>query len=366
MIIRQAVLARHPGVTSRVQATCFAIRQLRPEPGENCSTSPEPLAAGQIKVDTLVLSVDPYMRCRLDPDHPQLGEYIQSIELGAVVDGGGVGRVTESNHAGFTPGQVVVVPFTGYPWQDKAVVLDPDDPALALQLCPDYLMERPSLLLGALGMPGMTSWFCMLHAGRPQKPDTVVVSGAAGACGSLAGQLAKVHSGARNVVGICGSEDKGRWLVEEMGFDAAINYKDDAFTFKLEKACPDGVDVYMDNVGGRVSDAVLGMVNEGARIPICGQISQYDSDLPYSHLVSPEGLSPELRDLVYTKRKCIRERFLVLDWQEQWDDALKELGGLILAGKIHAPEAITHEFDPGQAFVDMMAGGNRGKALVFC
>lgn len=216
-------------------------------------------------------------------------------------------------------------------------------------------------------MPGLTSWFCMLHNGRPKVSDTVVVSGAAGACGSLAGQLAKVHSGARNVVGICGSEDKGRWLVDEMGFDSAINYKNvNGFQTELEKACPHGVDVYMDNVGGSVSDAVLRLVNDGARIPICGQISQYDSDIPYLHLVSPEGLSSELRRYVYNERNCIRERFLVLDWQDQWEQAQEELGSLILGGKIHAPEAITHGFDPGRAFVDMMAGGNRGKALVFC
>ena len=177
------------------------------------------------QVDTIALSVDPYMRCRLDPAHPQLGEYIEPIALNAVIDGGGVGRVTESRHPRFSPGQVIVVPFTGYPWQDKDVVLNPEDESLALQLCPDYLLERPSLLLGALGMPGMTSWFCMLHAGRPKRSDTVVISGAAGACGSLAGQLAKVHSKAKRVVGICGSDEKGSWLVEDMGFDFALTIK---------------------------------------------------------------------------------------------------------------------------------------------
>ena len=271
--------------------------------------------------------------------------------------------MTESRHPRFSPGQVIVVPFTGYPWQDKDVVLNPEDESLALQLCPDYLLERPSLLLGALGMPGMTSWFCMLHAGRPKRSDTVVISGAAGACGSLAGQLAKVHSKAKRVVGICGSDEKGSWLVEDMGFDFALNYKSPSFESELKNACPSGVDVYGLR-RGVVSDAVLKLVNEGARIPICGQISQYENDLPYLHLVSPEGLNPDLRSFVYDERKCIRERFLVLDWQNHWEDALEELGGLILGGQIHAPESVTHGFDPGQAFVNMMAGKNRGKALV--
>ena len=357
------VLARHPGVASPVDQSCFSIQRL--EHGSAKST-PLSLPAGRIRVDTLALSVDPYMRCRLDPDHPQLGDYIKPIELGAVIDGGGVGRITESTHPGFSADQIVVVPFTGYPWQDIDVVLDPDDVTLGLHICPDYLLSRPSLLLGALGMPGMTSWFCMLHAGRPKPSDTVVISGAGGACGSIAGQLAKVCAGSRRVVGICGSEDKAKWLVEEMGFDKAVSYKSDAFQANLAKACPNGVDVYMDNVGGHVSEEVMKMVNYGARIPICGQISQYNSDIDYVHLVSPEGLPPDIRHLVYTERKCTRERFLVLDWKDQWEGALQELGELILSGQIQAPETITHGFKPGKAFCDMMAGGNKGKALVVC
>ena len=204
----------------------------------------------------------------------------------------------------------------------------------------------------------------MLNVGRPAAGDTVVVSGAAGACGSLAGQLAKTHTdGAARVVGIVGSDAKAAYIVHELGFDAAVCYKDDDFERQLHDACPDGVDVYMDNVGGAVSDATLRLVNQRARIPICGQIAAYHDDVPYTTLVTPEGLGPELAALL-AERQAERGRFLVLDYEDQWEAALDELSALVLGGTLAAPETITRGFAPGDAFCDLMMGGNIGKAIV--
>ena len=359
----ECVLARHPGVTSAVAPDCFRVQPLRAEAATAAAATAADLARGHVVVDTLCLSVDPYMRCRLDPAHPQLGEYIEAAALGEPFDGGGVGRVTASAHPAFAEGSLVCAPFTGFPWQTRAV-LDAADSSINLTAVPAAVAaHRPSLVLGALGMPGLTSWFCMLHAGRPAPGDTVVVSAAAGACGSLAGQLAKKRAGAARVVGIAGSAAKCARLVGELGFDAAVCYRDGDFAAQLGVACPAGVDVYMDNVGGAVSDAVLRLANDGCRIPICGQIAHYDEDVPYSTLVSEQGVSPELRELL-AARGAERGRFLVLDYAAQWEDALQQLGELVLGGELAAPETVTRGFDPGRAFCEMMGGANVGKAIV--
>ena len=214
-----------------------------------------------------------------------------------------------------------------------------------------------------MGMPGLTAWFLVVKA-RVASGDTVVVSGAAGACGSLAGQLAKKHAGAARVVGIAGSGDKCSYLVRELGFDAAVCYKDVDFETQLGAACPAGVDVYMDNVGGNVSDAVLRLANGGARVPICGQIAKYEEDVPYTRLVSDEGIEDAALRAQLRERGVERGRFLVLDYAAHWDEALQELGALVLGGAVAAPETIHHGFAPGEAFCDMMRGGNLGKAIV--
>ena len=167
------------------------------------------------------------------------------------------------------------------------MVVDASNPALALTHVVDQ--RFPSLALGALGMPGVTACFCMLDRGRPQPGETVVISGAAGACGSLAGQLARLH-GAK-AVGICGQDEKATHLVETLGFAAAVNCNAPTFESDLAHACGDGIDVYYDNVGGAVSDACLRLVNDGARMPVCGQIARYDEDVSYATLVSPDALT---------------------------------------------------------------------------
>ena len=156
--------------------------------------------------------------------------------------------------------------------------------------------------------------------------------------------------------------DKAEYLTT-LGFDTAVNYKDPDFVAQLAQACPEGVDVYMDNVGGSVSDAVLRHVNDHARVPICGQISQYNSDLDYVTLTTPAGLSPDLQALL-AEKQVQRGRFLVLEYQAKWQGALEELAQLVTAGVLIAPETVTQGFAPHEAFCAMMTGANFGKAIV--
>ena len=204
----------------------------------------------------------------------------------------------------------------------------------------------------------------MLHEGKPQKDETVVISGAGGACGIVAAQLAK-HKGAK-VIGISGSNEKSDFLENNVGLDKAICYKDPDFQDILTDACRKfgGVDVYMDNVGGNISEIVLNEINQHARIPICGQIANYDDNVSYMDMVSNEkGVNGEIRALL--KEKCARRnRFLVLDYESLFASATKELAKLVQAGELHVVETIYTGFNPGDAFADMMSGGNLGKAIV--
>ena len=350
----ECVLKRHPGIRNNVTSDCFQIRRIEPK-NDACN---DKLQNGHVKMKTIALSVDPYMRCMLDPDHPQLGEYLSPMELSQPLSGGGVGLVTESKHEHFPTGTIAVVPFQGYPWKTRTV-LDANDRALNLR--PVTFDQRPTLDLGVLGMPGVTSYFCMLSAGNPKKNDTVIVSGAAGACGSLAGQLAK-RKGA-HVIGICGTDEKCNVLTSYLDYDQAINYKSTTFHQDLIDAVPNGVDVYMDNVGGEISDLILPLMNPNGRVPICGQISNYNKDIKYMEMVSEEGVSdPQTRKLL-KENNVDRKRFLVLDYENEWEEAMVELSQMVMNGEIVIPETIdTNTFDPGQAFVDMMNGGNIGKA----
>lgn len=353
----ECVLRSHPGVTNKVTSSIFDIR---PVPSSSDNFLPPLTKEGHVKVETVALSVDPYMRCMLDPLHPQLGEYLSPMELGQPLHGGGVGLVVESLHDNFPVGSLAVAPFLGYPWRTRAT-LDATDEHLNLR--PVTFEQRPTLDLGAMGMPGVTSWFCMLaqDQGNPQPGETVVISGAAGACGSLAGQLAKIKGGAR-VVGVCGSDTKCDLLTSSLNFDGAVNYNSPTFRHDLHEQCPDGIDVYMDNVGGSVSEVALSLMNDHGRVPICGQISAYDDDVKYLDMVSEEGVrNVKIRNQLREKN-VVRKRFLVLDYASKWEDALNELGGLIASGDIIIPETFDIGFDPGGAFVSMMNGGNFGKA----
>jgi NADPH-dependent curcumin reductase CurA len=290
---------------------------------------------------TLYVSVDPYMRGRISG----VRSYARPVEIGEVMGGGAVARVVASRHAGFSEGDVVEGMLG---WQDYALSdgagLRRVDPALA----------PISTALGVLGMPGMTAYFGLLEIGRPKAGETVLVSGAAGAVGSLVGQIAKLQ-GCR-AVGIAGSDDKVAWL-RKLGFDAAFNYKTTPDQHaQIKEACPQGVDVYFDNVGGAITDAALRLINTGARIAICGQISQYN-------LAQPElGPRPFGQLLVKQARA---EGFLVFQFAQRYPEGLRAMAAWLTAGKIQYVETIVDGLENApRAFIGMLRGENTGKQLV--
>ena len=224
------------------------------------------LADGQLLVKSLYWSVDPYMRGRMN----DAKSYAAPVAIGGTMVGGVAGEVVESKNPKFAVGDHVQGEFG---WQEYTVT----DGRGVRKIDPNVAPISTSV--GILGMPGLTAYFGLLDIGQPKAGETVVVSGAAGAVGSIVGQIAKIK-GCR-VVGIAGTDEKVRWITEDLGFDAAFNYKTtDNYVEKLKELCPDGVDVYFDNVGGTISDAVIPLLNTHARMAICGQISQYNVEKP--------------------------------------------------------------------------------------
>ena len=291
---------------------------------------------GEVLVRTIYLSVDPYQRGRMD----------DAIEIGNVMIGGVVGKVVTSNGSDFREGEIVV---GNSGWQEYAVSASGDlrkvDPTLG----------PISTGVGVLGMPGMTAYFGLLEIGKPKSGESVVVSGAAGAVGSQVGQIAKIV-GCR-VVGIAGSDVKIDYILNELGFDAAFNYKTvDDYYEKLKELCPDGIDVYFDNVGGAITDAVFPLINLRARIVICGQISQYN-------LEKPE-LGPRFLRQLVTKRARV-EGFLVNDFSDRFDEGIGQVAEWIKERKLKYREEITEGIENApEAFIGMLKGENIGKQLV--
>jgi len=305
--------------------------------------SPVPSPAdGQVLVKTAFLSVDPYMRGRITG----VRTYADPVNIGDVMEGGTVGQVVESKHPGFAPGDFV---HSNWGWQEYAAVngqaLRKLDPKLA----------PVSTALGVLGMPGMTAYFGFLEICKPQAGETALVSGAAGAVGSLVGQIAKIH-GCR-AVGIAGTDDKVAWLTKELGFDAAFNYKTAGdYATKLKEVCPKGIDCYFDNVGGAITDAVFLQMNTFGRMSICGQISQYN-------LVKPE---PGPRVLGYVLVKQLKvEGFIVSRWASRWPEGIAQMAKWLAEGKIQYREDVVEGFENiVRAFIGMLQGDNTGKMLV--
>jgi len=297
----------------------------------------------QLLVRSLYLSVDPYMRPRINPGGRS---YARSVEVGEVMVGGVVGEVMESNHAQFAPGDVVQGMFG---WQEYAL----SDGTGVRKVDPN--LAPISTALGVLGMPGLSAYFGLLEIGKPQAGETVVISGAAGAVGSTAGQIAKIQ-GCR-VVGIAGSDEKVRWLTEDLGFDAAFNYKATPNYYrKLLTLCPNGVDVYFDNVGGEITDAVIRLINVRARLVICGQISQYN-------LEKPEMGPRWLWALIVKQARA--EGFLVFQFADRSDEALRRMAAWLREGKLRYRETIADGIENApRAFIAMLKGENIGKQLV--
>jgi NADPH-dependent curcumin reductase CurA len=305
-----------------------------------------PLADGQVLVRHHYLSLDPYMRGRMNDSK----SYAQPQPLGEVMIGGTVGEVVESRHSKFAAGDKVVG-MGG--WQQYAVV-DGSAPGALRKV--DTTHVPLSHYLGAVGMPGVTAWYGLVKIIAPQKGDTVVVSAAAGAVGSAFGALAKAR-GCR-VVGIAGGTDKCRYVVEELGFDACVDYKPhkDArdLSRALRDACPSGIDGYFENVGGMVLDAVLLRMNAFGRIAVCGMIAGYDGQpLP---LANPA--------LILVQRLKV-EGFIVSEHMEVWPEALNELGGLVGSGKLRPRESVAQGLEAAPAaFLGLLKGRNFGKQLV--
>ncbi|XP_044291716.1 prostaglandin reductase 2 isoform X2 [Varanus komodoensis] len=318
MNIQRVVLNSRPGVNGVPVVENFRVEE---------ATLPDKIAEGQVKVHTLYLSVDPYMRCRMNEDTGS--EYLEPWKLSEVITGGGIGSVEESKDVHFAAGDFVTS-FT-WPWQTKAIL----DGKQLEKIDPQLVDGHLSHFLGAAGLTGLTALLGIREKGHvsPGASQTMVVSGAAGACGSLAGQIGFLE-GCSKVVGICGTDEKCTILVSEMGFDAAINYKKENVAQRLQELCPAGVDVYFDNVGGDTSDAVISQMNPNSHIILCGQISQYNKDVPY-----PPPLPPAIEE-IRKSRNITRERFLVMNYMDKWATSTMLLCQWIKEGKLKAKETV--------------------------
>ena len=299
-------------------------------------------AAGELLIHVNYLSVDPYMRGRMSAGE----SYAEPWEIGDLLKGGIVGEVIESNSDRYSVGDLV----TGEGGWAEYSCLDADaaapvDPSVA---------DLPAYL-GVLGMPGRTAYFGLLDIGEPKPGETVVVSGAAGAVGSVVGQIAKFN-GCR-VVGFAGSDAKTAWLTEDLGFDAAINYKStDDYADALSTAAPDGVDVYFDNVGGPITDAVFELLNLDARVAVCGQIAHYNAEsVPTGPRKLPQMIAPRARV----------QGLLVSDYAPRFETAAEQLSAWVDAGKLVHRETIVEGIENApDAFLGLFSGENIGKQVV--
>jgi len=309
----------------------------------------EPLpapAAGQVLLQVLWLSLDPYMRGRMDAAK----SYAKPVEVGAVMEGGTVARVLDSRHEGFAAGDIVLS-YSG--WQRYAV----DDGATLRKL--DPAAAPPSTALGVLGMPGFTAWSGLLQIGRPRAGETVVVAAASGAVGSAVGQIARIH-GAR-AVGIAGGADKCAFVREVLGFDAVVDHRAADFEARLAAACPDGVDVYFENVGGKVWDAVFPLLNDFARVPVCGLISQYN-ELPQAG-PGPDRLALLMRDIL--KKSLNLRGFIQREFLHLQPDFLEQAQGWIREDRLRYREDVVEGLQNApQALIDLLQGRNFGKLVV--
>jgi len=306
---------------------------------------PQP-SAGELLLRTEYLSLDPYMRGRMS-DAPS---YAPPVAVGAVMVGGTISRVEVSQHPDYQPGDLVL----GYcGWQDYAL-----SNGAGLRKLDDKLIN-PTLALGALGMPGFTAYMGLLDIGQPQAGETVVVAAASGAVGSVVGQIARLN-GCR-AIGIAGDADKCRFVIDELGFDACIDRRSTDFPAQLAAACPQGIDVYFENVGGAVFDAVLPLLNARARIPLCGLIAHYnDSAAP----AGPDRL-PKLARTLLSKRIKMQGFIIFEDYADRYAEFLGPMSVWLKDGKIKFREDIVDGLENAPAaFIGMLQGQNFGKLLI--
>jgi len=302
------------------------------------SPMPEP-GPGEVLVRVLWTSVDPYQRGRMSTAR----SYAKPVEVGEVMTAQSVGEVVDSNDPRFEPGDLVVGTLG---WQEYAVAR-----AGTLRKLPDGM--PPQMALHVLGTNGLTAYFGLFDVGQPRPGDTVVVSGAAGAVGQVVGQLATI-AGCR-AVGIAGGPEKKADLLNFYGYDAAIDYKGEDVGAALKEACPDGVDVYFDNVGGVISAAVYARLNVGARIAVCGQVSQYNLERP----------EPTFHPGLLVVYRARMEGFLIYDYSHRFGEAIPRLAAWVAEGRIRYKEDVVDGIEHApEAFLRMLRGENQGKQLV--
>ncbi|MEU0370918.1 NADP-dependent oxidoreductase [Streptomyces sp. NPDC006283] len=326
----------------QIRLAARPVGDVKPEDWEHVSAPVEAPGPGQFAGRTRVISLDPAMRGWLD-DRPS---YLPPVGLGEVMRAGSVIEVTASNHPGFQPGDHVVGTFGV---QEQVV----SDGKGALKI--DTSLAPPSTYLGALGMPGMTAYFGLLDVGALKDGETVVVSGAAGAVGTMVGQIAKVK-GCR-VIGIAGGPEKCALLTDELGFDAAIDYRAGDVKRALREHTPDGIDVYFDNVGGDILEAALTRLAMNARVVICGAISQYNNATPV------KGPSNYLSLLV---RRARMEGFVVFDYAKRYAQAAQEIAGWIGEGRLKVKEHVVKGTvdDFPETLQMLFRGDNVGKLVL--
>lgn len=332
---RRFILRRRPGEGDFDPTVLERVTGPVPAPGP-----------GQALVRNLYLSLDPTNRIWMS----ESDSYLPPVPLGDVMRGGGIGRVVASHTPKYQPGQVVGGMLN---WQDYAVIGE-NDPIPA-QVIPGWLPAPLTATLGVLGVTGMTAYFGLLDIGRPKRGETVFVSAAAGAVGSIVGQLAKIR-GCR-VVGIAGSRDKCDWLVNELGFDVAINRRDADWRDQLKRACPNGIDVNFENVGGEIMEAVMDLMNLQGRVVLCGMISQYNR-------VDRSNLGPKNFVEVLFKRLTIRG-FIILDYVERFPVAQMKMLWWLKTGRLKDRSTIVRGLDAApKALIQLFTGQNTGKLIV--
>ncbi len=302
---------------------------------------------GELLLRTLYLSLDPYMRGRIS----KARSYAVGVEVGQTMVGGTVSVVETSRNPKYKSGDIVLS-HSG--WQDYEL----SNGQGLHKLDPVHGPKPISTALGVMGMPGLTAYVGLLDIGQPQSGETVAVSSAAGAVGSVVGQIAQLHD--CNTVGIAGTAEKCRYTVEEFGFQTCLNYNDDYFDSQLKEACPDGIDIYFENVGGKVFDAAYNLMNDGGRIPVCGMISRYnDTSLPDG----PDTL-PRLMRAILTRRLLVKG-YIVTDHSDRLNNFLSDMSGWLKRGQIRYREDITEGLENAvSAFQGLLRGDNTGKTVI--
>ncbi|MEA2297127.1 MAG: hypothetical protein QOF77_63 [Solirubrobacteraceae bacterium] len=328
---RRLILARRPTGMVDTETVVLEVGPV-PEPG-----------LGEALVAVRYLSIDPTIRGWMN-DAPG---YLPPIGIGEVIRSGGVGEVVASRNKRYPVGAMV---FGTTGWQDFVLA---GGGQAAMHVLPRWL--EPTLALSVFGITGMTAYFGMLDVGRVVEGDTVVVSGAAGATGSVAGQIARIKGAAR-VVGIAGTPAKCAWLVDGLGFDAAIDHRRDALRLRLREECPEGIDLYFDNVGGPILDACLGRLALRGRVVLCGAISRYNDAEP------APGPANYLNLLM---RRGRMEGFIILDYVDRFPEAQAEMAAWVASGRIKHAEQIVDGLEQAPEALNLLfTGGNTGKLIV--